>query len=320
MGLGGFCAGSANTCTINNSILTKQLLMSTRVVINHRTTYDYDREVALSPHLIRLRPAPHAPNLIQRYDLTVEPESHILRWQQDPFANFQARVVFPEKTRRLSINVEVVVDMVPINPFDFFLDDAATSFPFAYDADMQRDLTPYLSVTESTQLLKNYAARGVVQRLLGGGTVDFIVGVAGLVANEIGYEVRLEQGVQDARLTLQRRQGSCRDSAWLLIQLYRHFGLAARFVSGYIVQLAGGNRLGPAASGVAEDTSDLHAWCEVYLPGAGWVGIDGTSGLLVAEGHIPLAAAPLPEGAAPIVGRADAAGVEFSFSNLVRRV
>ena len=292
----------------------------TRVQLDHQTTYAYDQPVTLSPHLIRLRPAPHAPNFIQRYDLKIEPAMHELRWQQDPFANFQARVVFPNKTDRLRIEVSMLLELQPLNPFDFFLDDTATQFPFAYDADMQRNLALYLTAPEKTQLLFNYAARPAIQQLLGGGTVDFVVGMAAQVAKDIAYETRMEEGVQDARLTLQKRRGSCRDSAWLLIQLFRHFGLAARFVSGYLIQLAGGGDLGPAAGGVEKDTVDLHAWCEVYLPGAGWVGLDATSGLLAGAGHLPLAAAPSPVGAAPVSGLASLATVDFSYNHSLRRL
>ena len=297
-----------------------QHAIPTRIQLNHDTQYVYDHPVTLSPHLIRLRPAPHAPNFIQRYDLNIEPAGHELRWQQDPFANFQARVVFPNKTERLRIEVSMLLELQPINPFDFFLDDTATKFPFTYDADMQRNLALYLMAPEKTQLLFNYAARPAVQQLLGGGTVDFVVGLAAQVAKDIAYETRMEEGVQEARLTLQKRRGSCRDSAWLLIQLFRHFGLAARFVSGYLIQLATGENLGPAAGGVGKDTVDLHAWCEVYLPGAGWVGLDATSGLLAGAGHLPLAAAPSPVGAAPVTGLAELAQVEFSFSHSIRRV
>ena len=224
--------------------------------------------------------------------------------------------VFPNPTTELSIEVQVLVDMVPVNPFDFFLEESATNFPFHYSPKMSQALLPYLQLGDEGPQLQQFRASTQVQGLLnkskaGGGTVDFLVDLAALIAGDLQYETRLEPGVQPVEVTLDRKAGSCRDSAWLLVQLLRQFGVAARFVSGYLIQLT------PRA---AQDTVDLHAWCEAYLPGAGWIGIDTTSGLLAGEGHVPLAASPSPEGAAPIVGLADPAVVEFDYSNTIVRV
>ena len=136
----------------------------------------------------------------------------------------------------------------------------------------------------------------------------------------VGYGIRLEPGVQTANETISKKTGSCRDSAWLLVQLFRHLGLASRFVSGYLVQLTSDQKSLDGPSGPEEDFTDLHAWTEVYIPGAGWIGLDPTSGLFAGEGHIPLACTPEPSSAAPVTGGIDDCESEFSFHNKVTRV
>ena len=294
--------------------------MPLTVALRHHTSYSYDRAVQLSPQVIRLRPAPHTRIPIREYTLKIEPATHFIHWQQDPFGNYQARVVFTEKTDRLAIDVELVVDIVTVNPFDFFLESYAEQFPFSYDAELGEDLAPYLKLSDSSPELMEYLARPRVQSLRGGGTIDFLVGLTRLIYEDITYNVRMEPGVQPCAVTLDRRNGSCRDSAWLLVQLLRHQGLAARFVSGYLVQLKPDADSPAGPGGPERDTTDLHAWAEIYLPGAGWVGLDATSGLLAGEGHIPLTATPEPKSAAPVSGSAEAAGVTLHHSNSVTRV
>jgi len=291
--------------------------MTIRIAIHHHTEYRYDRLVNLGPHLVRLRPAPHTRTPLHQYTLKVEPEPHFLNWQQDPFGNFAARVVFPEKTRRLSITVDLVADLVTINPFDFFVEEYAEQVPFAYDAQLQRDLAPYLEVREAGPRLRDWLAAvpREPQR-----TVQFVSDLNQRVQQDIGYVVRLEPGIQSCEQTLELARGSCRDSAWLLVQICRHLGLAARFVSGYLVQLVADQKSLDGPSGTDHDFTDLHAWTEVYVPGAGWIGLDPTSGLFASEGHIPLACTPDPVGAAPITGVSDKAEVEFGFENRVTRI
>lgn len=291
--------------------------MAIKVAISHKTTYRFDRVVDIAPHIVRLRPAPHSRTPIESYSLKVHPDSHFINWQQDPFANYLARLVFPERAKLLSFDVELVADMTVINPFDFFLDESAEKFPFKYDKALKHDLAPYLVVSEGGKRLKAFLER--IDRSCMP-TINFITQVNALVQQEIGYLVRMEPGVQTCEQTLTCKTGSCRDSAWLLVQIFRHMGLAARFVSGYLVQLVADVKSLDGPSGPTADFTDLHAWTEVYLPGAGWVGLDPTSGLLAAEGHIPLACTPDPVSAAPITGATGVCEVQFEHSNTVSRI
>jgi len=291
--------------------------MTIRVAIHHKTRYDYDRLVALAPHILRLRPAPHSRSPIHSYSLKIEPQDHFINWQQDPFGNYQARLVFPEKARSLSFEVEVIADMTVYNPFDFFVESYADKFPFTYDDQLKRELGPYLEKEKGGPLFDAW-----VKSIQGKNMpiIDFLVMINQRLEKEIDYSLRFEPGVQNPEDTLKLHNGSCRDSGWLMVQLMRHLGLAARFASGYLVQLTSDVKSLDGPSGPEADFTDLHAWCEVYLPGAGWVGLDPTSGLFAGEGHIPLACTPDPISAAPITGATDECEVTFSYSNEVIRI
>ncbi len=292
--------------------------MSIHAALNHVTHYTYDRLVALGPQVVRLRPAPHCRSKIVSYSLKVEPaEGHFVNWQQDPFANYQARLVFPNKTREFKVTVDLVVEMAVYNPFDFFLEPEAEEFPFKYAPMLQEELLPYLMADERTPLMNEYLAKIDYTKRR---TVIFLVDLNTMVHNSVSYTIRMEPGVQTPDETLKLGSGSCRDSAWLMVQLLRHCGLAARFVSGYLIQLKSDVKALDGPSGTEVDFTDLHAWCEVYLPGAGWIGLDATSGLLAGEGHIPLACTPNPSGAAPIEGGVDESEVEFSHHMQVTRI
>jgi len=291
--------------------------VSIHVALNHVTHYRYDRRVALSPHVVRLRPAPHSRTRILSYSMRVEPAQHFTNWQQDPEANYLARIVFPEKTEELRIEVDVIAEMAVLNPFDFFLEPHAEQFPFAYTAEEQNELAPYRKTASGSVRFTEYLAsipRASV------GTADFLVDLNGRLARDVRYLIRLEPGVQTPDETLLNASGSCRDSAWLLVQLLRHLGLAARFASGYLIQLAADVKSLDGPSGPSADFADLHAWCEVYLPGAGWIGLDPTSGLLAGEGHIPLACTPEPQAAAPVSGLVENSEVKFEHSLRVERI
>jgi uncharacterized protein (DUF2126 family) len=291
--------------------------MTIHVALNHVTRYRYDRAIALSPQVVRLRPAPHARTPVHAYSLKVAPEKHFVNWQQDPQSNWLARFVFPEKTRELSIEVDLVAEMSVINPFDYFLEPCAESFPFQYEPAQLHELESYLKKIPLTPLFKAYLDE--IPRTPKK-TNDFLVDLNRQLAKDVRYIVRMEAGVQSPEETLALASGSCRDSGWLLVQILRHLGIAARFVSGYLIQLTPDVKSLDGPSGPPADFTDLHAWCEAYLPGAGWVGLDPTSGLLAGEGHIPLACTPEPSGAAPITGLTEKCEVEFSHQMRVERV
>jgi uncharacterized protein (DUF2126 family)/transglutaminase-like putative cysteine protease len=291
--------------------------VSIHVALNHVTHYRYDRRVALSPHIVRLRPAPHSRTRILSYSMRIKPARHFINWQQDPESNYLARVVFPDKAEELCIEIDLIAEMAVLNPFDFFLEPHAEQFPFAYTAEEQNDLAPYLKKVPARARFADYLASISCAPV---GTANFLVSLNGRLARDVAYLIRLEPGVQTPEETLLKASGSCRDSAWLIVQLLRNLGLAARFVSGYLIQLAADVRSLDGPSGPSADFADLHAWCEVYLPGAGWIGLDPTSGLLAGEGHIPLACTPEPQTAAPVSGLVDTSEVKFEHQLRVDRV
>ncbi|GAA1089227.1 transglutaminase family protein [Tsukamurella spumae] len=303
--------------------------MTIKVGLEHRTGYTFDRPVKVFPHVIRLRPAPHTRTPIEAYSLAIEPAEHFINWQQDIYGNYLARVVFPEPTSRLSFTVGLVADLASINPFDFFIDDSAEFAGFEYDEELRRDLEPYLRPVDDhtgedgvgtgpAPLVTAFADRfrdPQDERM-----IDYLVRINRAVQEAVGYSVRMEAGVQTPEHTLRSAIGSCRDSAWLSVSVFRQLGIAARFVSGYLVQLASDVPALDGPSGPEADFTDLHAWAEVYLPGAGWVGLDATSGLFAGEGHIPLCATPSPGSAAPITGAVEPCLATMDFANVVSRI
>ncbi|HYO93309.1 MAG TPA: transglutaminase family protein [Polyangiaceae bacterium] len=292
--------------------------MTIRVAVRHSTHYGYDRRIQLGPQVVRLRPAPHARTHIASFAFKVEPKAHFLNWQQDPQGNFLARLVFPEPTDHFRIDVEVTADLRVVNPFDFFLEPEVEQVPFAYDEATARELRPYLEVAEVGPRFDALVAElrpAQKQR-----TVDYLVLLNQVIQKRVDYVIRLEPGVQTPDQTLELGRGSCRDSAWLVVQLLRRLGLAARFASGYLVQLRADEKPIEGPAGPESDFTDLHAWAEVYLPGAGWIGLDATSGLLTGEGHIPLACTPDPSSAAPVSGELETCEVKFEHTMTVERV
>src|SRR5574343_1400318 len=295
----------------------RSCVVSIHVALNHVTQYRYDRPVNLGPQIIRLRPCAHARTRVLSYSMRVLPGEHFINWQQDPQANYLARMVFPEKTTEFRIEVDFVAEMAVHNPFDFFLEPESEEFPFSYPAEQAHELQPYRACLTPTPAFSAYLSTIPHEKVR---TIDFLVGLNQRLQQDISYTIRMEPGVQVPEETLTKRSGSCRDSAWLLVQLLRHLGFAARFVSGYLIQLAPDMKSLDGPSGPEADFTDLHAWCEVYLPGAGWIGFDPTSGLLAGEGHIPLACTPQPSNAAPIEGLIDECEVEFGHEMKVTRI
>ena len=291
--------------------------MGTKVLLHHRTEYRYDRPVSLGPQTIQLRPAPHCRIPILSYSLDVTPADHTLNWQFDPHANHLARVLFLAKTAEFAVEVNLAAELIPINPFAFLLEPGFETYPFQYPPALAKDLEPYRSAEPAGPLLRKFLETISDKQQ---NTVAFLAHLNRTICNEIRYETRMEHGIQSCEQTLALRTGSCRDSAWLLVQVCRQLGIAARFVSGYLIQLAPDQQPGDQSAAPTADSADLHAWAEVFLPGAGWIGLDATSGLFAAEGHIPLVCTPTAAQAAPIGGTVEPAGVDFSFEISVRRL
>jgi uncharacterized protein (DUF2126 family)/transglutaminase-like putative cysteine protease len=296
--------------------------MSIQVALNHWTRYRYDKAVSVGPQVIRLRPAPHCRTPILSYSLHVTPAGHFLNWQLDAHNNHLARVLFPNKTNEFLVEVDLFAELIPFNPFDFFLEPGVEDYPFEYAPDLAKDLEPYRSVEPAGPLLQTFLRKLSRERR---GTTSFLVDLNRMVRDEIEYVTRLDPGVQTCEQTIEKCTGSCRDSAWLLVQVLRQLGIAARFVSGYLIQLAADESApdrveSRARSGLLTDSADFHAWAEAFLPGAGWIGMDPTSGLFAGEGHIPLVCTPNASKAAPIEGTVELANVDFSHSMSIRRL
>jgi uncharacterized protein (DUF2126 family)/transglutaminase-like putative cysteine protease len=291
--------------------------VSIHIALSHITHYRYDRLVHLTPQLVRLRPAPHSRTRILSYSQRITPEGHFLNWQQDPQSNYIARVVFPDPVRELRVEISLVAEMAVLNPFDFFLEPYAEQAPFTYEAWQRHELQPFLQTEAAKPALDAYVSRiSLAPRR----TIDFLVDLNQQLSRDIRYVIRLEPGVQTTEDTLTQASGSCRDTTWLLVQILRRLGYAARFVSGYLIQLKPDVKALTGPVGADQDFTDLHAWCEVYLPGAGWIGLDPTSGLLAGEGHIPLACTPEPSSAAPITGGVEDCEVTFEHTMSVQRI
>ncbi|MFN3672564.1 MAG: transglutaminase family protein, partial [Bosea sp. (in: a-proteobacteria)] len=291
--------------------------MAIIAALNHVTHYAYDRPVTLGPQIIRLRPAPHCRAAIKSYSLKVTPAEHFVNWQQDPSGNWLARFVFPEPVKEFRIEVDLITELSIINPFDFFVETDAEVFPFHYPDELRAELAPYLVTEPPGELLTRYLQQLPREET---NTVNFVVALNAQLAQHVAYGIRMEPGVQEPEHTLSVRSGSCRDTSWLLVQILRHLGLAARFVSGYLIQMKADIAPLEGPAGTDKDFTDLHAWAEVYIPGAGWIGLDPTSGLLTGEGHLPLAATPHYRSAAPVSGVASYAETTFDFHMSVARV
>jgi len=285
--------------------------MPLHVALHHITLYAYDRAVELGPQLIRLRPAPHFRGRVLSYSLNVEPAHHLIQWQRDAFDNYEAHLLFTEKTTEFKVEVDLLVEIAPSTSVDLILEPGAGRYPFQYSAQLQQTLEPCLRPAAAGPLLQACIDQSVRSETP---IIAFLIDLNRKLYEDIRYQVRREPGVQTPEQTLELQSGSCRDSSWLLVQLLRHLGLAARFVSGYLIQPTPDVDTIPVADSATSEFAELHAWCEVYLPGAGWIGLDPTSGLLTSEIHIPLACAPEPSGTAPIEGRVGLCEVDFSHS------
>ena len=292
-----------------------------RIFIQHQNRYTYEKPAALGPQLIRLKPANHTRATIESYSLSIEQPCQV-RWQQDPYGNHIARLTFPanQKTLEFSFTVELCAEIKPINPFDFFLDDRCQTAPFLYPPELEVELAPFRQLTDPAYQAGELFQAFVKELPMKGPTTSFIVAVNQAVNQRLRYVIREESGLWTPEETLRQGRASCRDSAVVLVAAFRSLGLAARFVSGYLLQLTDDGLLPDLPKGVAQDVVDLHAWAEVFLPGAGWIGLDATSGLFCGEGHIPLACTASPILAAPLDGTSDTPSASVSFSMKAARL
>ncbi len=256
-----------------------------RVALRHRLDYRFDRPVRLSTHWLRLRPAPQAVACIQAYSLTVRPASHFVNWVRDPFENHLARLDFPEAVSRCSIDMELLAELPPTNPFDFLLAADAAEHPFRYPDQLAGELAPYLWSGESGEELRRWL--DTLDRTPAP-TVERIQQIATRTAEDFRLEDHRRQ--PDLSRLLRDGSGSHRELAWLLTLSLRALGIATRLVSGYRLMIT------------ADAHAHLHSWCDAYLPGAGWIGLDPASGLLTAEHHIPLCTASDPTRVLPVLG------------------
>ena len=301
---------SLKSILFNVSISPYCLAVYMRIALHHVTEYLYDRPVALGPQIIRLCPASHYRGHLLSYSLRVEPEGVDIRWSNDAFANQTAEVLFSGKTRLFSVIVDLTIQQQVTEPSALAHVAETQPMPPAYEPPLIRELAPYRRTEPAGPQCQAYlrtVERGDLR------TADFVTRMNQKLHQDIRYQVRKEHGVQTVEETLQKRSGSCRDSSWLLVQLLRHCGFAARFVSGYLIQLPSGAAAATSRPHSAVDPTELHAWCEVYLPNTGWTGLDPTSGLPADDSHVPLACAPDPAAAAPVEGQVEPCEVDFSY-------
>ncbi len=263
--------------------------------IQHTTTYDYDAAVVLQPHLVRLRPRSDSNQWVQRFELTIAPTPLACSDLTDLDGNAIAKVWFaPEPTRSLTIHATSEVETTCTNPFNYLLEPWATQLPLDYPALLLAQLHPYLGGQHpSTATVFDPAVVQFAQDLWvksDGHPSQFLTLLNQQIYAQCHYQVRESGNPLPPGVTWSQKVGSCRDFAALFMEVCRVVGLAARFVSGY----QEGDR----------DSSDrhLHAWVEVYLPGAGWCGFDPTHGLAVSDRHIALVSSAFARYTAPVQG------------------
>ncbi len=271
-----------------------------RISVDHLTEYQYEHPVGFGEHSLYLRPRESQTVHVQSFSLQCRPEGRV-RWMRDCFNNVVAVVSFGlVESSVLSFHCKMSFDVAEENPFDFILESRASQFPFSYDEREKSALSPYLEAEESERWRVLDWVRGVLgESTQSRETIAFLTDLNLAIHRHIAYERRDDEGVQTANETLARERGSCRDLAELFVATSRQLGMAARFVSGYLYEPTppeGEHAFNRAAG-------SMHAWAEVYLPGAGWLGFDPTNGLLTDHHFLPAAVASRPQWVSPIQGR-----------------
>jgi len=262
-----------------------------KIRIRHRTTYNYGTPVTFGQHKIMIRPREGHDLHIESSILEISP-AHTIHWMRDVEGNSIARVDFAETATQLMIYSELILEHYDSNPLDFILDETAVHYPFVYEPDSLPELAPFMHIIYPKDAVR---LKDWLNQFWKPGdhteTLALLQNVNRHINHTFQYQRRDEPGVQTPGETLQKNSGSCRDFATLFLEACRCWGLAARFVSGYMqceATEAGG--------------ASTHAWIEVYLPGAGWKGFDPTSGILTGSQHVTVAVARNPENATPIAG------------------
>jgi transglutaminase-like putative cysteine protease len=262
-----------------------------RIRIQHRTTYRYAEQVTFSPHRVRLRPREGHDVKIEDSRLIISP-AHRIQWLRDVHGNSLAVVHFLEPASELTFASDLTLQHFESNPFDFYLEPEAVRYPFLYDAETFLAVSSLAqpAYPEDDPRLRAWLGQ-FFQPGQTVGTLEMLQRMNAAISQQLRYATRYEEGVQSPGQTLASGTGTCRDYATLFIEACRCLGLAARFVSGYI--------LGGTAPGSDGST---HAWAEVYLPGGGWKGFDPTLATLTTSQHVSVALARVPEDATPISG------------------
>lgn len=256
--------------------------------IRHVTRYTYDRPVFLEPHTIRMRPHSDNRQRLLRFDLKVEPEPTVFSQFPDLDGNVVARAWFAGLTDSLTITAAAEVETTGNNPFDYILDSSAGQLPMTYSDRLQKQLAPYLNSTTIDAAVESYVQTIAKERE--GLTLPFLYELADRIYRDCRCVIRPLGDPFPASQTLEKREGSCRDLAFLFVEACRTQGIAARFVSGY------------HEGDPSQERHHLHAWAEVYLPGGGWRGYDATYGQAVADRHVIATASITPAGASPVSG------------------
>lgn len=272
--------------------------------IIHLTRYEYSQRVTFAPHAVYLRPRETPRQLLHRFELTLTPTALSRVATTDAEGNALEWIYFPNEAESnvLEFRSESIVETRDVNPFDFYLRPTALVFPFRYIDSDHYVLTPCLALPSGSNEdeLRSWLAARLPSPPAE--TVPYLTALNTAVHNALTYRVRYEPGIQTPAETLSLGSGSCRDYAVFFIALCRLQGLAARFVSGYLYEPPNPEITNPIPP-------EMHAWAEVYLPGAGWRGIDPSRGIFCDDRWVQIAHSAIAESVNPVQGTFFGAGV-----------